>query len=158
MEYNDNFNPAYNDNDFGDIMDQRKTIEDAKKLDRGYNAIWRMRTRSDGKLKKTRIDVYTSGDIGSSIRDAETGAYYMSKVGSADEDLFFKVGLATGECTSKNNSSTLFYSSPNHYMSHMQCELDEETIARWEAKHNDRVQENREASLKASNMSSVVVN
>lgn len=158
MEYNDNFNPAYNDNDFGDIMDQRKTIEDAKKLDRGYNAIWRMRTRSDGKLKKTRIDVYTSGDIGSSIRDAETGAYYMSKVGSADEDLFFKVGLATGECTSKNNSSTLFYSSPNHYMSHMQCELDEETIARWEAKHNDRVQENREASLKSSNMSSVVVN
>jgi hypothetical protein len=158
MEYNDNFNPAYNDNDFGDIMDQRKTIEDAKKLDRGYNAIWRMRTRSDGKLKKTRIDVYTSGDIGCSIRDAETGAYYMSKVGSADEDLFFKVGLATGECTSKNNSSTLFYSSPNHYMSHMQCELDEETIARWEAKHNDRVQENREASLKVSNMSSVVVN
>jgi len=158
MEYNDNFNPAYNDNDFGDIMDQRKTIEDAKKLDRGYNAIWRMRTRSDGKLKKTRIDVYTSGDIGSSIRDAETGAYYMSKVGSADEDLFFKVGLATGECTSKNNSSTLFYSSPNHYVSHMQCELDEETISRWEAKHNDRVQENREASLKSSNMSSVVVN
>jgi hypothetical protein len=82
----------------------------------------------------------------------------MSKVGSADEDLFFKVGLATGECTSKNNSSTLFYSSPNHYMSHMQCELDEETISRWEAKHNDRVQENREASLKVSNMSSVVVN
>jgi hypothetical protein len=159
MEYTDNFNPAYNDNDYvDDFMDNRKTIEDTKKMDRGYNAIFRMRPRSDGKLKKTKIDVYTSGDIGSSIRDAESGIYFSFKVGSADEDLFFKVGLSTGECNSKNKSSTLFYLSPNHYMSHMQCELDEETISRWEEKHNDRVQENREASLKVSNMSSVVVN
>ena len=159
MEYNDNFNPVYNDNDYiGDFMDNRKTIDDTKKMDIGYNAIFRMRPRSDGKLKKTKIEVYTSGDIGSSIRDAETGDYLRSKVGSEDEDLFFKVGLSTGECSSKNKSSTLFYSSPNHYMSHMQCELDEETISRWEAKHNDRTAEINSSSLRADSMASVVVN
>jgi hypothetical protein len=159
MEYNDNFNPVYNDNDYiDDFMDNRKTIDDTKKMDIGYNAIFRMRPRSDGTLKKTKIDVYTSGDIGSSIRDAETGDYFRSKVGSADEDLFFKVGLATGECRSKNKSSTLFYLSPNHYMSHMQCELDEETIARWEAKRNHRTEENNMSSLRADSMASVVVN
>ena len=151
MEYND-FNPAYDDE-----LDNRKVLDDAKKMDRGYNVIWRMRPRSDGNLKRTKIVIYTSGDIGSNIRDAETGVYYSSKVGSADEDLFFKVGLSTGECTSKNGSSTMFYTSPHHYMSHMGYELDSNLISRWEEKHNDRVKEVK-LQEKSSNMSSVIVN
>jgi hypothetical protein len=152
MEYNDNFNPAY-DNDF----DTRKVLDDTKKIDRGYNVIWRMRPRPDGSLKRTKIEIYTSGDIGTHIRDAETGIYYNNKVGSADEDLFFKVGLSTGECKSKNGSSTMFYTSPHHYMSHMGCDLDANLIARWESKHNDRIKEAK-FEEKSSNMSAVIVN
>ena len=159
MEYTDNFNSSYNDNNYiDDFMDNRKTIEDTKKMDRGYNVIWRMRTRKDGKIKKTKFEVYTSGDIGSSIRDAETGIYFSFKVGSEDEDLFFKIGLATGECNSKNNSSTLFYLSPNHYMSHMNCDLAEDYILRWETKRDKRTKEINNASLRNANMSSVIVN
>jgi hypothetical protein len=40
----------------------------------------------------------------------------------------------------------------------MQCELDEETIARWEAKRNHRTEENNMSSLRADSMASVVVN
>ena len=91
MEYNDNFNPVYNDNDYiGDFMDNRKTIDDTKKMDIGYNGIFRMRPRSDGKLKKTKIDVYTSGDIGSSIRDAETGDYFRENIQAQSKSGWFK--------------------------------------------------------------------
>jgi hypothetical protein len=40
----------------------------------------------------------------------------------------------------------------------MQCELDEEFIARWETKRNDRTAEINSSSLRADSMASVVVN
>jgi hypothetical protein len=123
------------------MLDEAKDIEKAmlslKKIDRGYNKIYRRVPRaSDGKIINTTIDVYTSGHIGSRIRDADTGEYYNYQVGSSDEDMFFKVALATGECTSKNGSSTLFYLSPHHYMAHLNIELDDSVINSWEEKRN----------------------
>jgi hypothetical protein len=138
MEYSDHFNPS-NENDY-DAGDFNK-IDNAKKMDRGYNRIFRMRERPSGLIKQTKIEFYTSSDVGCNIRDGESGEYYSSKVGSADEDLFFKVILATGECKSKNGSSTLFYTSPQHYMSHFNCELDPEFISQWELKRNNRQNE-----------------
>lgn len=152
MDYTDNFHPVYGADAANDNI-----LSEFKNVDRGHNVIWRMVPRSDGKIKRTKIDIYTSSDTGSRIRDAETGAYYNTIVGSLDEELFFKVGLSTGECKSPNGSSTLFYLSPHHYMSHMYCELDDETIARWEERRAARVKENEKKQFR-NTMESVVVN
>ena len=106
--------------------------------DKGYNVIFRTDVTEP---KKRKVECYTSSGIGNNIRDAETGQYYNEMVGSCDEDLFFKVSLATGECTSSNNSSTLFYSSPRQYMSHMCCELSEHEIVLWDSKYAARIKE-----------------
>ena len=153
MDYSDHFNPS-NENDY-DAGDHKKIIDNAKKMDRGYNKVFRMRERSNGLLKQTKIEFYTSSDVGCNIRDGETGEYYSSKVGSADEDLFFKIILATGECKSKNGSSTVFYTSPQHYMSHFNCDYDPEFISQWELKRNNRV--NQLELIKQKNSMSIVV-
>jgi hypothetical protein len=130
------------------MIDEANEIEkemlSLKKIDRGYNKVYRNIPRaSDGKIINTKIDVYTTGSIGSRIRDADTGEYYNYKVGSRDEDLFFKVSLATGECNSKNGSNTLFYLSPHHYMSHLNVELDDSVINSWEEKRNIFLKNNK---------------
>ena len=93
------------------------------------------------KLKRTKIEFYTSGDTGCNIRDAETGDYYPNLVGSKDEDLFYKVALSTGECKSANGSNTLFYLSPQHYASHLHCSVYPEHIQIWNEKRKARLSE-----------------
>ena len=75
-------------------------------------------------------------------------------VGNADEDLFFKVVLATGECKSKNGSSTLFYLSPRHYMSHQNCQVSEDDVQRWQEKRDARYK--TKSSMKTKNMLVIV--
>jgi len=123
-------------------------LKEAYSSDNGYNVIWRSVSTPTG-TKKCKIVCYTSSGIGNKIRDAETGEYYNELVGSCDEYLFFKVCLATGECTSKNNSSTLFYRSPLQYMSHMHCKLSEHDIVVWESNYRTIVKKikiNKETS------------
>lgn len=144
MYYEENYNTA----DPNDIENEMNTPEDAfanaQKHDRGFNVITRkFISTKTGKPKNKRVFIYTSGTTGSRIRDAETGDYYPNKIGSKDEDLFFKVILATGECKSANGSSTLFYNSPQHYMTHLNCSIEPEIIAKWEAKRNERLAELR---------------
>jgi hypothetical protein len=139
MEYDDYFSPVNENHLDIPVRKLLNVLEETKSFDKGYSKVFRRSNRSDGKNKQNKIDIYSSGDIGSNIRDAESGVYYTDKVGSADEYLFFKVTIATGECNSKNGSSTLFYLSPNHYMSHMNCEVDAKTIAEWEVRKNARL-------------------
>ena len=128
MNYVDQFIPVDSEETFYNKNELNK-----KSIDRGYNKIWR-NVYKNGKLKKTGIELYTTGCCGSNIRDAETGEYYQHIVGTADEDLYFKVILATGECNSKNGSSTLFYLSPKHYSDHFGVNSNRFTddfIAEW---------------------------
>ena len=120
-------------------------------MDRGYNVIYRTCTNKKGQQVRTPISIYTSGGTDSQIRDAESGAYYSHLVGSADEDLYFKVILATGECKSKNGSSTLFYLSPRHYMSHLNCQVSEDSIQSWQEKRDARYKTKN--SVKSRNIS-----
>jgi hypothetical protein len=154
MSYNDNFNPADNMDYSVSSNELKKATESLKKSDRGYNAIWRM-VPKNGKIKRTKIEIYTSSDYGSHIRDAETGHYYPHIVGTADEDLYFTVMLATGECNSANGSSKLFYLSPRHYMKHLNCELESESIARWEDKRENRLNTRTVSKPKLSSLISV---
>jgi hypothetical protein len=131
--FEDRFNPnepnAYDENEFDKLFE-----------DPGLNIIYRkVRKPGDYKFINKKIKVYTSDGYGSKIRDAETGVYYDNIVGTADEDLFYKVILATGECKSKNGSTTLFYVSPDHYMKHLHCTSDPEIIDKWQKKFSARL-------------------
>jgi hypothetical protein len=135
MDYVDTFHPTEsNDYDFNE--DNEKRLESLKKTDKGYNKIVR---RDIDSFKKIKVEFYTSGDTGSNIRDAQTGEYYTSIVGSPDEDLYFKVALANGECKSKNGSNVLFYTSPDQYMNHFRLDLNNTFINIWTTKRNDRL-------------------
>ena len=129
MEYDDRYHPA-EQNDY-DLKMNDRVLEELKKLDRGYNKIYRDVIRADKPKKRVAIDIYTSS-FGSKIRDAETGVYYPYMVGSSDEDLFFSVSVSTGECKSLNGSNVLFYLSPEHYAKHHKITLSDETAKVWD--------------------------
>ena len=150
MEYNDFGNQMES---FEEQKEQLRLMKEAKSIDKGHNIIYRLLPNKKGQMKHTSIDVYTSGGTDSQIRDAETGSYYSNIVGSADEDLYFKVILATGECKSKNGSSTLFYLSPRHYMSHLNNQVSEDTLQMWELKRDARY---KAREMKKSNALSVI--
>jgi hypothetical protein len=157
MEYYDNYHPTV-ENDYDQVKGLH-IINDSKNSDRGYNVIYRMKPRADGTLKRSKVEIYTSSGIGNSIRDAETGEYYSHRVGSFDEDLYFKVGLSTGECKSANGSSTLFYLSPRHYMSHLGINnFSLESISLWQSRKDDRLKEISKMQKRGTNMSDIVVN
>ena len=152
MEYYD-FNKQ--NESYEEQKEYLRIVDAAKKIDGGYNVIYRTRLNKRNTLAKTQIGIYTSGGADSQIRDAETGAYYPHIVGSADEDLYFKVILATGECKSTNGSSTLFYLSPTHYMSHLNDNISENAIQNWEEKRNARY---NEIELKRSKPVTIIIN
>ena len=128
MDFDDNiFNPT-------GVNDFDNEIQEFKSLDKGYNKIYKdgVVLGRNGKYKKKKIEFYTSGDRGTRIRDAITGIYYNDKVGSFNENKFFKVSLATGQCTSKNGSHTLFYATPQQHMTHFAIQLNPVFIQKWE--------------------------
>ena len=128
MDFDDNiFNPP-------GVNDIEHEIQEFKSLDKGYNKIYKggVVLGRNGKYKKKKVEFYTSGDRGTRIRDAITGIYYNDKVGSFNEDKFFKVSLATGQCNSKNGSHMLFYKTPQQYMAHFATQLSEDMIHKWE--------------------------
>jgi hypothetical protein len=153
MEYNE-FSGQI-ESSYDEHKEHGKIIKEAHSMDRGYNVIYRTCPNKKGQQVRTPISIYTSGGTDSQIRDAESGAYYSHLVGSADEDLYFKVILATGECKSKNGSSTLFYSSPRHYMSHLNNEVSEDTLQMWESK---RAARSKAREMKKNNALAIIVN
>jgi len=137
MYQDDYFNP--DENDFESENHVENILEKEKMKDRGYNIIYRKAQRRDGKTYSKKIKIYTSSCTGNRIRDAETGEYFSNMVGSKDEDLFFKVILATGERQSSNGYSTLFFISPQHYANYLQCEIDQTIVSNWEKRRDARL-------------------
>lgn len=136
MNYNNASNMGYELNEVDINSGAEDYLDVVKNLSFGYNKIWRNILRSDGKPKRTKIEFYTTGGVGSNIKNAETGEYYVSKVGTVNENYFFKVIVATGECNKANGSTTLFYTSPQNYMSHMHCNVTQSIINNWEIRRN----------------------
>ena len=128
-------------NDYDYDNDVEQAFENTKRMDVGYNVIYRKAVRKDGRRYNKKIEIYTSSGTGNRIRDAETGEYLNYIVGSRDEDLFYKVMLATGECKSKNGSYTLFFSSPEHYANHLLCQVDPKAASAWQEKRDARLSE-----------------
>ena len=110
-----------------------------RQTDKNFHMIYRLAPFERKGLttyKQKKIGVYTSGDIGTRIRNAETGEYYNYKVGSKYEDLFFSVRISSGECNGKYNLPTLFFTSPKHYESYLHNAVSEETVENWNYKRD----------------------
>jgi hypothetical protein len=71
---------------------------------------------SDGRKKKTVL--FGSGQINTTIRNAVTGArYHGHKIGSKNEDLYFKTAICTGEFGP--DPVILFYDSSEQFEKHL---------------------------------------
>jgi hypothetical protein len=79
----------------------------------------------------TKIGIYETPFFpGATIRNAVTGFHEIgNRVGSAKEDQFFKVSLASGEDGSRE-PRILFFDSPEQYERHFHCSLPAETKRR----------------------------
>jgi hypothetical protein len=108
----------------------RKMLEELKKMDKGYNKVNRIVDN-----KKKSIEFYSTNMFpGSKIRGAIGGSYYSGfKVGSKDEDLFFKIAISTGECKDNN---ICFFDTPEQFEKHMHCTVSQIDKEQWYTKFN----------------------
>jgi hypothetical protein len=106
---------------------RRPYSEGFKKIDKSCHILRR---------KEKDIVVYATSSQGSNIKNAETGEFSKSVVGTLDEDLFFKVSISTGE--NESGPLTLFYKSPAHYEKHHGAVVSEEAKFRWRLKNQMR--------------------
>lgn len=124
----DHFHP-----DADDVsMNNNNAIYNIKKMDKGYYKINRKfgKTWIDGKYyKNISVELYVSGDTGNKIRNAVTGFRSSSKVGSIEEDLYFKAKLVNGDV--RKGLGNLFYDSPEQYEKHQFCILDQSIKEQW---------------------------
>jgi hypothetical protein len=124
MEYEDRFHPS----EGNDLLEN-----DAKNMlisqDKGYHKLKRLIKTHYG-MKSSSYVLYSSGDIGSNIRDAITGQYYAAKVGSKQENQFFKMSISTGEL--KGDRRSFYFSTPEDYERHMYETLDQNSKQAWE--------------------------
>ena len=129
------------------INEDNNELTKFKSSDKNFHEIYRMapfERKGVVTYKKKRISVYTSGDIGARIRNAETGEHYNYCVGSKHEDLFFAVRLSTGECNGKYNLPTLFFVSPQHYETYLHNVVNEKIVDKWNSKRDILIKELKE--------------
>lgn len=134
MYYEDLLDTAVNDETSVEFNLRQKDAADAlKRLDKNYDK-YRVpfnNTWTDGKYYKyITIENYGSGSHGTRIRNAVTGAYYSFIVGSADEDLFFKVTDSTGR-NGRKDPLMLYYDSPEQYENHHFTSVPLELKQKW---------------------------
>ena len=131
MDYDDRFHATQSN----DIEDDKQMLQDLKQSsDKRYHMRVKRVKMGNNYFKNMKIEMYGSGDSGSTIRDAETGEYHRGHlVGSKDEDLYFK----TSYSLSKNQDTLmLYYLSPEHYERHQFINLNNDIKQKWNQKRD----------------------
>jgi hypothetical protein len=121
------------ENDSNNLKKQHFTNSAFQKLNNNYekysipfNKIW-----IDGKFyKRITIKNYGSGCQGTRIINAVTGTKYNIKVGSAEENIFFKVTDSSG-INGRNEPLMLYYDSPEQYENHYFTNVSQDTKQQW---------------------------
>jgi hypothetical protein len=132
MEYHEMYHHDLNESN--EINNDLSTLNSLGKFNRNKSKYYHKMVRGG-----VQIGVYSSGQTGFTyIRNAETGESSNYIVGSANEDLFYKVAVATGEF--KGGPITLFYNSPEHYEKHQYTFVDEEMKFIWREKKRMRLE------------------
>lgn len=85
----------------------------------------------DGKFYNiVTIKLYGSGDYGSYIKNAVTGAYTNHLVGSEAENMYFCVANCTG-LDKINGPVHLYYDTPSQYEAHQFTRVDQNAKDAW---------------------------
>lgn len=126
MDYDDRFNASLNN----DIDNNANTLHDMKSnIDKRYHVQNKRVRLGDNFYKNIKIEIYGSGDIGSTIRNAETGEFFRGHtVGSSVEDIYFKTSFFRSP---NQEPLLLFYNSPEHYEKHQFTNLSNDVKRRW---------------------------
>lgn len=127
----DRFLPT--DDDLMPRDSKRSMLQDIKEVDKGYSKIKRVvnKVLPDGKYYKYKyIEMYASGDTGQRIRNAITGITHDDKVGSKQEDLYFKA-----KSVGNLKIGSLFYESPEQFEKHQFMTLNNEIKEKWYIKN-----------------------
>ena len=128
MDYDDRFHPIEG-NDIEDYERNTNMLQNLKSMDNKYHKykknIFTIDDHGYKISKKIVIEYYSSGPIGSYIRNALTCLYTTDMVGSKNEDLYFKINLSYG------NSATLFYETPEQYERHHHDKLSTHIKENW---------------------------
>lgn len=88
-------------------------------------------------IRNKKTNVYYSDVQGAAIKDAITGEIYPWKVGSYDEQRFFKVkdnSLLNKYDSNYQEGHTLFYKNPEDYMIFNNVQLDDDIIEVWKTR------------------------
>jgi hypothetical protein len=112
---------------------RNKVLQEVKKTDTKYykyNKVVGMKWQDGKYYDKVIIELFGSGDTGTKIRNAVTGAKTSYLVGSSNEDLFFKIRDSTGN-KGRQESLLLFYDSPEQYENHNFLMLDQNIKEAW---------------------------
>lgn len=116
----------------GNRKKQRENNDKYKNTDKGYHKITR-KINNKNVVFELYSTVMTPGNM---IRDAATGLRNNGLfIGSPNEDLFFKVKIATGSFGSE--TGCFFYNSPEHFERHMKLSVSQLVKERW---NNKRIQ------------------
>jgi hypothetical protein len=89
-----------------------------------------VKSLNDEYHKTVTIKVYGSGDYGSYIKNAVTGAYTNHRVGSEAEYLYYTVADCTG-MDKINGPVHLYYNSPSEYEKHQFTLVDQAKKDEW---------------------------
>lgn len=114
------------------LNQSRSVLNDSKLLDKGFRRIKR-----NIRGKKENLEFYTTSITpGAYIRDAVTGATDVyHRVGSSDENLFFKVRVANGGSEYGSDTLTLFFDNPEAYERLFKVTLGVEEKSRWNERY-----------------------
>ena len=134
MEYEDRFHPNESNDLENDIKNMMAQI---RSIDKGFHRLKRDYDTPNGKKTMNTI-IYSSGDIGSNIRNAITGQHYVDKVGSINESNYFKIIISTGEI--KGDRRTFFFISPEDYERHMHITLNTNVKEQWNRNRNKKME------------------
>lgn len=109
------------------------------------------------KGKNVKVEFYeTSLSPNRIIKNAVTGILQGNcRVGSSDEDLFFSVLLASGECG--QTPPCLFYESPEQYEKHFYTELSEKTKSAWRLKYHIEMDRRQAERSKTQRTAAVII-
>lgn len=120
---------------------QKKIQNDLKRQDPGFFVIKRNVIGS----KRVKLELYkTPISYNYRIRNAITGIYETSKVGTLESSLHFKVALCTGE-TGKDPAH-LYFDSPEQYEFHFGVTVNNKIKSEW--KHNYMIQSENNRTYK----------
>jgi hypothetical protein len=118
-------------------VSKRRVKRENPYVDKEFQRVTREIVMGDNTTKRVRIEYYhTRFQIGRDIRNAVSGMREVGmKVGSRDEDLFFKVTMATGE-NGNREPHFLYYDNPEQWERHFYTTYPIEKKTEWLERYN----------------------